>query len=224
MNQHSYAGREYLSGLKNKGIKVNVISLGNFPEKDKVEEDRCGGKWEPERQIKLEKFHNFHHFNSLNSDELNDFLNKNQFDVGIQGGTGIIKRKTIEKFRLGILNFHPGLLPFYRGCSAPEWQIYDGNPVYSTCHLIDEGIDTGKIISTKKLNIKRISYENFRASIYIETTKFLIQIVEEIIINQGFYVRPIDQDENLAVYRSFIGLEKIELLKNTYFTYDHDLK
>lgn len=205
MNQHSYAGREYLSGLKNQGIKINAISLGNFPEKDKVEEDRCGGKWQPEKQIKLEKFHNFHQFNSLNSDELNDFLITNQFDLGIQGGTGIIKKKTIDKFRLGIINFHPGLLPFYRGCSAPEWQIYDGKPVYSTCHLIDEGIDTGKIISTKKLNINSTNYENFRTSIYIETTKFLIQIVEEIIINQGFNLVPIDQDKNLAVYRGFIG-------------------
>lgn len=39
MNQHSYVWRGYLSGLKNQGIKINVISLGNFPEKDKVEED-----------------------------------------------------------------------------------------------------------------------------------------------------------------------------------------
>ena len=50
MNQHSYAGREYLSGLKNEGIKVNVISLKTFLKKDKVEEDRCGGKWQPEKQ------------------------------------------------------------------------------------------------------------------------------------------------------------------------------
>ena len=224
MNQHSYAGREYLSGLKNEEIKVNVISLGTFPEKDKVEDDRCGGKWQPEKQINLEKFHNFHHFNSLKSDEVNDFLIKNQFDLGIQGGTGIISKKIIDKFKLGIINFHPGLLPFYRGCSAPEWQIYDGNPVYCTCHFIDEGIDTGKIISTKKLNTKRINYENFRASIYIEITKFLTQIVQEIIINQGLKLVPIDQDENLAVYRNFIGLDKIDFLKKNYFNNYHDLK
>ena len=45
-------------------------------------------------------------------------------------------------------------------------------PVYSTCHLIDEGIDSGKIVEIKKINTKMTSYEHFRASIYIETSKF----------------------------------------------------
>ena len=63
-----------------------------------------------------------------------------KYDLGIQGGTSIINKEVFDKYKLGILNFHPGLLPQYRGCSAPEWQIYENKNVLASCHIIDEGI------------------------------------------------------------------------------------
>tara|TARA_B110000046_G_C12872275_1_gene346546 strand:- start:399 stop:566 length:168 start_codon:yes stop_codon:yes gene_type:complete len=54
---------------------------------------------------------------------------------------------------LGILNFRPGLLPKYRGCSAPEWQIYEGEKIYSICHIIGKDFDTGDILEVKELKV-----------------------------------------------------------------------
>ena len=54
-------------------------------------------------------------------------------------------------FNIGIINFHPET-SFYRGCSAPEWQLLEENEIICTAHFIDEGIDTGEIIEKFLLN------------------------------------------------------------------------
>mgnify|MGYP002877941927 CR=1 FL=1 len=94
-------------------------------ERDLIEEERCGKLWCPIGQLSLAKYHNFYYFQNLRSKKLYRFLGIKKYDLGIQGGTSIINKEVFDKYKLGILNFHPGLLPQYRGCSAPEWQIYE---------------------------------------------------------------------------------------------------
>ena len=217
MNENSYAGREFLFSLKKEGVKVDVLSIGNFPKENTIEDDRCGKLWNPQSQNTLSKYHHFYNFESLKSQSLINFIKTKEYNLGIQGGTGIINNLIISCFRLGILNFHPGLLPKYRGCSAPEWQIYEGEKVYSTCHLIDENIDTGDIIEIRELNVSKINYHKFRTSIYIETGKFLVDLIKEIKINNGFRKKPYKQDERSARYLKFIGENKIDNIKKNYF-------
>lgn len=63
----------------------------------------------------------------------------------------IIDRKFIDKFPRGIINDHWGTLPFYRGRSTFQYQDIFGHPKYITNHLIEAGIDTGKIIAYHKV-------------------------------------------------------------------------
>lgn len=53
-----------------------------------------------------------------------------------------------------IINYHNSLLPKHRGVNAHIWAIYDGDE-YSgiTWHLVDSGIDTGKIIVQDKIRL-----------------------------------------------------------------------
>ena len=95
-----------------------LFVFGKNDEISFIENSRCGNLWCPEKQSKLMNFHNFYFFKNLKSNELISFLEKSKYDIGIQGGTGILKKNIINKFKLGIVNFHPGLLPMYRGCSA----------------------------------------------------------------------------------------------------------
>ena len=122
----------------------------------------------------------------------------------------------ISKFKIGILNFHPGDLPSYRGCSAPEWQLYEGNPIISTCHLIDQGIDTGPIFEKKILEVNKRSYDAFRASIYPATAEFVVEVIQQL-IRGGKKVEFKKQDERNAIYRQYIGDEVISKLKKDYF-------
>lgn len=216
MNDNSYVGREYLSKLKENNISVYVSIIGKFPEIDISEFERCQNYWVPEQQKSLEYYHNFFHFESLNSNLFISFLEKNNFNLAIQGGTGILRNNVINKFDLGIINFHPGLLPQYRGCSAPEWQLYENNKIFTTCHLIDEGIDTGKILKTKALSVNNENYYKFRASIYPLTAIFLCEIIKEFIEFNGNPFTPYSQDESKARYLKYIGKDKINILKKKF--------
>lgn len=216
MNQNSYAGREYLAAIKDAGIDIDVASIGDFPEINFAEEERCGGYWKPKSVETFKPYFNFYNFTSLTDEALHQLLVEKNYDFCIQGGTGILKKNIINQFKIGILNFHPGDLPFYRGCSAPEWQLYENNPVISTAHLVDEGIDTGKILKKRILEIDSRSYERFRSSIYPQTAKFVVELVKEIIIFGGLNMVPEMQNEGLANYRKYIGMEKINELKRRF--------
>ena len=212
MNDNSYCGREYLSALRESGIKVDTIVIGRHPEVNESEEYRCGGLWTPPPQIALLKEEDVNRFSSLNDNKLKTFLNIRKYDIGIQGGTGIIRYDIFGSFRLGMLNFHPGDLPLYRGCSAPEWQLYEGNPVICTCHLIDEGIDSGAIVRKRKIfQMGEGSYHEMRSLIYPRAAQFMVDVLKN--INESDMINATKQHEEEACYRKYIGEAKIAELK-----------
>ena len=217
MNDNSYPGREYLRVLRELFFKPEIIIIGSFPEVDIEEEERCGGLWQPNSQASFENDFIFWHFESLKSIELYEFLMKANYTVAIQGGTGILKENILQCFKNGILNFHPGDLPEYRGCSAPEWQLYEKKKLIVTCHLVDKGIDTGKIVAKRELKPDYNSYESYRASVYPLIADFIFDLFshEE---NLFRLIRESkSQVETLANYRPYIGLEKINILKDNFF-------
>lgn len=58
----------------------------------------------------------------------------------------ILKADLLHLFPRGVLNVHPGYLPYNRGRNAQIWGIIDGTPVGATLHYMDEGVDTGPIV------------------------------------------------------------------------------
>ena len=216
-NHNSYPGREYMCEMIKAGINFDVVSIGCGPEKNGLEDKRCQNRWQPESfSLLVSKCDHLESCPSLECTDLEDFLSRNNYDLGIQGGCGILKKKIIGKFRIGIINFHPGDLPEYRGCSAPEYQILEGKPVVCTCHIIDEGIDSGPIYKKKELDLDLSSYSKMRAGVYKEISKYLITIVHEIIENKGFESQPCQQASHGPPCRKYIGdkriLELIEIM------------
>ncbi len=55
----------------------------------------------------------------------------------------------------GIINLHPAYLPFNRGWHTPTWAIYEGTPYGATLHFMDEDLDSGDIITRKKIEKKQ---------------------------------------------------------------------
>jgi len=54
----------------------------------------------------------------------------------------------------GIINFHNGPLPRYRGVNAPSWAIINRERDYSVAwHFVEETIDTGDIVATKTFTL-----------------------------------------------------------------------
>jgi methionyl-tRNA formyltransferase len=70
-----------------------------------------------------------------------------QADVGLSVlFAHILKAEVLQLFPRGVLNVHPGYLPYNRGRNAQIWGIVDGTPVGATLHYMDEGVDTGPIV------------------------------------------------------------------------------
>ena len=68
--------------------------------------------------------------------------------------TAFVPQKMIDIARLGGINYHPSLLPKYRGGSAINWAVINGEKETGvTIHAIDEGVDTGPILLQEKIAI-----------------------------------------------------------------------
>ncbi len=207
MNDNSYAGREYVKALQDSKIFPDIILVGSNNELDSDEDWRCGNKWKPIGQDEFSKEISIYKFDSLKDPLLISHLEKSKYSLGIQGGTGILKNSHFEHFAEGMISFHPGDLPFYRGCSAPEYQMSDGKPVISTCHFIAEGIDVGDIIEKRVLELDMSSFFSFRSTIYPRTAEFVVDIISRWLSGEELERTP--QNEEEATYYKYIGNDKI---------------
>lgn len=101
-----------------------------------------------------------YHFDILYSDNINSSdvvtsLKKLNLDILIYCSGGILRWPLIITPKIGVLNAHMGLLPKYRGMNVLEWSLFYDDAIGVTIHFIDEGIDTGGILISKKLSIER---------------------------------------------------------------------
>lgn len=76
-----------------------------------------------------------------------------RLDVGVHQLPFIIRKHLIGAFRLGILNDHLAALPYLRGRSSVEYSLLFGFPVAATLHWVDEGVDTGPLLSAEAVPV-----------------------------------------------------------------------
>ena len=70
------------------------------------------------------------------------------------GSTQILPKELVNLPNLGVLNIHPSLLPKYRGRYSLVHAIFNGEKFTgATSHWLGKKIDTGRIISKKKIKI-----------------------------------------------------------------------
>ena len=94
---------------------------------------------------------------SSNNSEICDFLsNINDFEIGISvNHRNLINESVINQFNYGILNFHGGDLPKYKGNACQAWAIINGEEKVAACihKMVANQLDEGPIILKKYLNI-----------------------------------------------------------------------
>lgn len=86
---------------------------------------------------------------------LQEFLELSEVDfvISVQYHE-ILKAKHIAKARLKTVNLHMAPLPEYRGCNQFSFAILNGDKEFGvTLHEIDEGIDSGPILSERRFRI-----------------------------------------------------------------------
>ena len=89
----------------------------------------------------------------------------------------IFKKETLDDINCEVVNFHPGILPNYRGLYPNFYSIINNeNYIGITYHQINEKIDDGKIYSIKKykLNSKSKIFKTYKKLFFnVETIKFI---------------------------------------------------
>lgn len=83
-------------------------------------------------------------------------LQETNFDyIALAGFMRILSPSLVRRYPGRILNIHPALLPHFPGTDAIR-QAWEAGVSETGCtvHFVDEGVDTGPIISQKKVPIK----------------------------------------------------------------------
>ncbi len=65
----------------------------------------------------------------------------------------ILPKPVLDVFPAGVVNLHPGYLPFNRGVYPNVWSIVDRTPAGVTLHYVDDGVDTGDIIAQERVDV-----------------------------------------------------------------------
>lgn len=121
-------------------------------------------------------------------------------DLGVLGGTRIIRDRILKVPREGMLNAHPGLLPEVRGSASPAWSVYYDIPIGSTCHFIDPGIDTGDIVGKREIPIhKGDTYEKLCWLTLVEAGTLMTEAVTA--WKKGELVRTLQGESDLPTFR-----------------------
>lgn len=93
---------------------------------------------------------------NINHPHIEEFIRSRQPDIIISAFFNrILKPNIIGIPRLGVLNIHPGWLPDYKGVMNYFWVLKNNDATAGvTLHWINEGIDTGDIISRRRFIVQ----------------------------------------------------------------------
>ena len=159
---------DFLKFTAKKIKKRNILVLPNKSDKGKL-------TWQPSLRSYAEK----NNFKITNLKSLYKIENLIFISIEFEEIINLKNFKTKELF-----NFHFSLLPKYRGCHTNFFQLYFGEKNSGvTLHKIDNGIDTGPIISNIKFKINindnaLVNYKRLMKSSSLLYRKNFVKIIK----------------------------------------------
>jgi folate-dependent phosphoribosylglycinamide formyltransferase PurN/peptidoglycan/xylan/chitin deacetylase (PgdA/CDA1 family) len=123
------------------------------------------------------------YFSDINSQAAQDALEQMCPDLIVVFGGAILKGAWLSAAKQGIINFHYGFLPFYRGSYSTEQALFrdDGGKVGVTIHYLDSGVDTGPVIARNQVRpILGESLPKLLARVYSVGIHALVDVVGQI--------------------------------------------
>lgn len=103
----------------------------------------------------------------------------------------------------GIINIHPGYLPYYRGCSAVEWSLLENFPVANSVHFMETDYDSGPIIGIYKTPINSLdTYYQVRQKVHLQSFLLLANLVSKCVELKQTRLPSAAQEHSLAINRS----------------------
>lgn len=190
-------GKESLEALLYQGEQVvGVITVEDAPNQKYPN---------PVKECAVEHKLELYQSNYLKKAEAIDWVRQLQPDLLVLGFvTAFVPLEMINLATHGGINYHPSLLPKYRGGSAINWAIISGETETGvTIHYIDEGVDTGPIVLQEKVEI---TPDDTVKSVYFKKLYPLgIKMIGEAVrlIGEG-KADSIDQDDSQSSFQPVI--------------------
>jgi methionyl-tRNA formyltransferase len=120
--------------------------------------------------------------NDVHLGDWDNWLSSFQPDLILINGTRILKKSLLDRFSMPVVNIHAGITPMYRGVHGGYRALANNDQVNfgSTIHLVDPGVDTGRIL--KHIHVRPASNDNFYTYPYLQfatSIKELYKVVDE---------------------------------------------
>jgi len=135
---------------------------------------------------------------NINDREIIDWIkSRNPNVIFCFGWSELLKKELLHLAPMGVVGFHPAALPQNRGRHPLIWALALGlEETASTFFFMDEGADSGDILSQKFI---KIEYQDDARSLYSKIVDISLQQIEELVpkLENGTYIR-ISQDHSKA--------------------------
>ena len=132
------------------------------------------------------------------------FLNASQADAFVVVAYGqILSQEILDMPRLGAINGHGSILPYYRGAAPIQWSLFNGEAKTGvTTMLMDAGMDTGPALLAETIPIQLLDNAHTVASALSKlTAELLLSTLHKL---DGQAIRPVPQTEEQATYAPLI--------------------
>lgn len=147
-----------------------------------------------------------------------DYADLPEADMGVCASFGmIIPQVVLDKFKYGILNIHPSLLPQFRGSSPIQATLISGiNPTgVSIIRMVDK-LDAGPILTQFKEEVlPEDTNESLRSRLFEKSADVLLEMIPAYVDGKIKYKH---QDEEKASFTTMIKKEDafipFEFIKN----------
>lgn len=144
---------------------------------------------------------------SANSNECVEKVKALEADIGVVCSyNNLLKKDFLSTTKMGYINCHPSLLPYYRG-AAPYFHIVNNGEKVSgiTLHFMDESFDTGDIVFQQKFDVA--PFETM-GSIFNRTTYMLSDALIDVLtkLEHGIELKRIPQTKD----KDFIKAPRVD--------------
>lgn len=125
-----------------------------------------------ENNIDLEIVHN------VNDSLFIDKILNEKYDLFISAAyPQIFCQDLLSLPMFGAVNFHPSVLPMFRGAHPHYWALYTGSGEGGvTAHFMTPNIDDGDIIAQIKFSISQLNYDEYYKKIILETSNIVKKV------------------------------------------------
>jgi folate-dependent phosphoribosylglycinamide formyltransferase PurN len=178
-----------------------VISLFALNRLLKVKLSKVNSWGEASEQLGIPHFY----VDDPNDDRPYQWVRDNNIDVILILISNILKKRIISAPTLGIINKHAAVLPSCRGLFPYFWGKLNNLPLGVSFHLVEERIDTGKILIQQRYDNcnKAMSMLKFYSNIFSQYPLMAEKAIENLINRKFTQVDP-------SVPSCYFGLPKRE--------------